>query len=128
MTHVRRVLAPATAIWLFCQIGTVTLTPVALWIAAAHPHAAECTCGHGADAMCPMHRHQPAGDPNNHCSMQAANQTGAAVLTTIIGAPGLIPESTPSLAAPVRSTNVGPTDGGVRGERPVPPDPPPPRA
>lgn len=127
MRHLRRVLAPAAAIWLFCQAATVMLAPVALWI-AADVHAAECTCGHGADALCPMHRHKPAGDPNSHCSMQAANQTGAAVLTTIIGVAGLLPDSTPSLAAPVPSTNVGPTNAGVRGERPVPPDPPPPRA
>ena len=107
MTHLRRVLGPATAIWLFCQVATVMLAPVALWI-AADVHAAECTCGHGADALCPMHRHKPAGDPNNHCSMQAANRTGAAVLTTIIGAAGLIPESAPSFAAPAPSANVCP--------------------
>jgi hypothetical protein len=127
MTHLRRVLAPATAIWLFCQVATVALAPIALWI-AADVHGAECTCGHGADAMCPMHRHKPSADPNSHCSMQAANRTGTAVLTTIIGAAGLIPEPAPSLVAPAPSTNVGPTDADVRGERPVPPDPPPPRA
>ena len=127
MTRLRRALVPLTAVWLSCQIGTVAFVPVALWVSAADPHAAECTCGHGADAMCPMHRHKPAGDPNSHCSMQATNETGTAVLTTIVGAAGLIPESTPSLVAPVPSMHVGPTDVDVRGERPVPPDPPPPR-
>ena len=127
MTRLRRALAPLAAIWLSCQIGTVALVPVALWVNAADPHAAECTCGHGADAMCPMHRHKPAGDPNSHCSMQASNETGTGVLTTIVGAGGLIPESTPSLVAPVPSMNVRPADADVRGERPVPPDPPPPR-
>ena len=127
MTRLRRALVPLAAMWLSCQIGTVALVPVALWVSAADPHAAECTCGHGADAMCPMHRHKPAGDPNSHCSMQAANETGTAVLTTIVGAAGLIPESTPSLVAPVPSMNVRPADVDVRGERPVPPDPPPPR-
>ena len=128
MTHLRRVLAPVTALWLFCQIGTVALVPVALWVGAAGRHAAECTCGHGEDAKCPMHRHKPAGDPNSHCSMQASNEAGAGALTTIVSVAGLLPESTPSLVAPLPSTNVSPTDVDVRGERPVPPDPPPPRA
>jgi hypothetical protein len=128
VTRLRRALVPLATIWLSCQIGTVALVPVALWVSAADPHTAECTCGHGADAMCPMHRHKPAGNPNSHCSMQAANGAGRAVLTTIVGVAGLIPESTPSLVAPVPSTRVRPGDVHVRGERPVPPDPPPPRA
>src|SRR5687768_4638323 len=127
MTLLRRLLAPVTAIWVFCQLGTVALGPVALWVSAADSHDAECTCGHGANAMCPMHRHKPAGDPNSHCSMQASNETGTGVLTTITAAAGLIPESTPSFVAPVPSMNVSPTDVHVVGERPVPPDPPPPR-
>jgi hypothetical protein len=127
MTRLRRALAPLAALWLSCQIGAVALVPVALWVSAADPHAAECTCGHGADVMCPMHRHKPTGDPKSHCSMQASNETGTGVLTTIVGAGGLIPESTPSLVAPASSINVSPTDVDVRGERPVPPDPPPPR-
>lgn len=128
MTRLRRLLAPLAAIWLSCQIGAVALVPVAMWLNAADPHAAECTCGHGADAMCPMHRHKPAGSSSSHCSMQATNGTGTAVLTTLVGVAGLIPESMSSLVAPVPSTNVSPADVDVRGERPVPPDPPPPRA
>ena len=92
MTRLRRVRAPLAAIWLSCQIGTVALVPVALWISAADPHAAECTCEHGADAMCPMHRHTPAGNTNSDCAMQAANGADAAVLTTLVGVAGLIPE------------------------------------
>ncbi len=128
MTRLRRVLAPLAAIWLFCHVGSVALVPVALWVGAADAHAPVCTCGHGADAMCPMHRHKPAGSTESHCSMQAAQGAATAVLTTIGSIAGLIPESTPSLIAPVPSTSVGPTDVDVRGERPVPPDPPPPRA
>jgi hypothetical protein len=127
MTRLRRVFVPLAAMWLSCQVGTVALTPVVMWVSAADPRAAECNCGHGPDAMCPMHRHKPAADPISDCSMQAANETGTAVLTTLVGAAGLIPESTPSLVAPVPSMNVGPTDVDVRGERPLPPDPPPPR-
>jgi hypothetical protein len=126
MTRLRRALAPVTAIWLFCQVGTLALVPAALWISAADRHAAECTCGHGADAMCPMH-HKPTGG-SAPCAMQAANSSEAAVLTTLVGMAGLIAE-------PIRATqpavpSVGPqaADVQVVGERPVPPDPPPPRA
>jgi hypothetical protein len=128
MMRLRRGLAPLAAIWLSCQIGTIALVPVALWVSAADPHAAECTCGHGVDALCPMHRHRPAGNQNSHCSMQAANGAGTAVLRTFVGVAGLIPESTPLLVVPVPSTSVSPADVDLPGERPVPPDPPPPRA
>lgn len=127
MTRLRCALVPLAAMWLFCQIGTIALMPVAMSASAADSRAGVCNCGHGPDAMCPMHRHKPAGDPISHCSMQAADETGTAVLTTIVGAAGLIPESAPSLVAPVPSMNVSPTDVDVRGERPLPPDPPPPR-
>ncbi len=78
--------------------------------------------------VCPMHRHNPAGEPSSDCSMQAVNQTGTAVLTALVGSAGLMPESTPSLLAPLPSVNLSPAEVNVRGERPVPPDPPPPRA
>ena len=128
MTRLRRVLVPLAAMWLSCQLGTVALAPVVLWVSAADPTAAECTCGHGADAMCPMHHHQSPDGPSSHCSMQAATETGTGVLTSLVGAAGPIPESTPSLIAPVPSMRVSPAGVDVRGERPVPPDPPPPRA
>jgi len=127
MSCLRRTLAPLAAIWLSCQIGTVALVPVALWVSAADPHAAECTCGHGADAMCPMHGHKPAEDTNSNCAMQAAKGVATGVLTTLVGSAGLIPESTRSLVPPVPSISVRAFDVDVRGERPVPPDPPPPR-
>jgi hypothetical protein len=128
MTRLRRALAPLTAIWLSCQIGTVALVPVGLWVSVQDPHAAECTCGHGADAVCPMHRHEPAGNTNSDCAMRAANGGATAVLTALVGVAGLIPESTLSLGAPVLSMSVRPVDVDVRVERPVAPDPPPPRA
>src|SRR4030095_6641574 len=97
MAHLRRLLAPLTAIWLVCQVGTVALVPVALWRTAADAHAVECTCGHGhgATAMCPMH-HKQAGQ-SAPCAMQATNSTGTAVLTTLIGLPGFIPHATRSI-------------------------------
>src|SRR5262245_1982647 len=95
MAHVRRLLAPLTAIWLFCQIGTVTLVPVALWITAADPHGMECTCGHGLGAMCPMH-HKPSGD-SAQCAMRSANGAEAAVLAGLVGMIGLVAEPTSSI-------------------------------
>ncbi len=126
MAHVRRVLAPLTATWLFCQIGTVALVPVALWLSAADPHAVECTCGHGVGAMCPMH-HQPAGR-KTPCAMQAANSSESAFLTTLAAVAGLVPELTMSIGPANVAGRVGSADVQVTSRRPIPPDPPPPRA
>ena len=126
MTPLRRVLAPVTAIWLCCQVGTMALAPVALWITAADPRGIECTCGHGAGAMCPMH-HKPT-DESGTCAMQAANLPGSAVLAAINGIAGLVPGSATSIG-PATATQQAPmADVHVNGRRPIPPDPPPPRA
>ena len=125
MTHLRRVLAPVTAIWLFCQVGTVALVPVALWITAADLHEDECTCGHGAGAMCPMH-HKPAGE-SPLCAMRAAHSSEAAVLTTMVGITGLVAEPPRSIGPAVPSAYSRADETRVVGQRPVPPDPPPPR-
>ena len=124
MAHLRRVLAPLTAIWLCCQVGTVALVPVALWI-TADPHGAECTCGHGLGAMCPMH-HKPSGD-SEQCSMRSASGSGEAVVASLFGMIGLVARPTRSIqpAQPSAFRNTG--DVQVADERPVPPDPPPPR-
>ena len=126
MTHLRRVLAPLAAIWLCCQVGTVALVPVALWATASDPHGTECTCGHGLGAMCPMH-HKPSND-SAECAMRAANGPGAAILASLVGIIGLAAEPTRSIQPAVPSTYPRLADARVAGERPVPPDPPPPRA
>jgi hypothetical protein len=126
MTHLRRVLAPVTAIWLFCQVGTVALVPVALWIAAADPHAAECTCGHETGAMCPMH-HKSTGGPAPCAMRAAASGSAAAVLTTLVSMAGLVAEPTRSIQPALPSPYPASADDRVVGERPVPPEPPPPR-
>jgi len=127
MPHLRRVLAPLTAIWLFCQIGTVALVPVAVWFSAADAHPEECTCGHGHGqaAMCPMHH--KSGGKSARCAMQAANSSGAAVFQTLIGTAGLVPEPADSIQPAVPSARARALDVHIAGERPVPPDPPPPR-
>jgi hypothetical protein len=125
MTGLRRMLAPLTAIWLCCQIGTVALVPVALWISATDPHAAECECGHGVGAMCPMH-HKPTG--RTSCAIQSASHSGIAVLMSVAGVAGPMPEQTLSIRPPASSIVLRLTGVHIAGERPVPPDPPPPRA
>jgi hypothetical protein len=125
MTRLRRVLVPFTAIWLTCQVGTIAAVPVALWFTAADLHADECTCGHGLGAICPMH-HKPSGGPEP-CAMGPANGSGAAVLTTLVGIAGLVAEPTCSIQPPMSSASPKAADVHVADERPVPPDPPPPR-
>jgi hypothetical protein len=125
MTPLRRVLAPLTAIWLTCQIGTVALVPVALWVSTADPHAAECTCQHGGEATCPMH-HKPAAP--TRCAMQNANESGTAALTSLSGILGLIPEQASSLTQALAPTDIPSADDHPIGVGVVPPDPPPPRA
>jgi hypothetical protein len=126
MPQLRRVLAPVAALWLLCQAGSVVLVPLALWITVADPHGAECTCGHGLDAMCPMH-HKPVSS-QKRCAMQAADGSGTAVLTSLAGVAGLIPERVPDLVPALATPRVAAPDPHLHGERPVPPDPPPPRA
>jgi hypothetical protein len=125
MAHLRRVLAPLTAIWLLSQVGTVVLVPVALWISGADPHAAECACGHAATVTCPMH-HKPTGSARP-CAMQAANSSGNAVLTSVVVIAGPISEPL-SIRPAILSIHPRPADVHVIGDRPVTPDPPPPRA
>jgi len=43
MTRLRRAHVPLIAMWLSCQIGMIALVPLALWVSAVEPHAAECT-------------------------------------------------------------------------------------
>jgi hypothetical protein len=126
LMRLRRVLAPVAAIWLLCQAGTVAFVPVALFLDAADSHADECTCGHGLGAICPMH-HKPTGD-SAECAMRAANGPAAAVLTSLVGMIGLAVEPGCSILPATASTYRGAAVVHLAGRRPVPPDPPPPRA
>src|SRR4029450_11889001 len=125
MTCLRRLLAPLTAIWLLFQIGTMASVPVSLWIRAANAQAAECMCGHGVGATCPMH-HRPTGG-SVPCALQAANSSGTAILTTLVGMAGVIAEPTASILPTLSSSRVRARHVRVAGAPPLPPDPPPPR-
>lgn len=127
MAQLRRALAPLTALWLLCQVGTVALVPVVLLGTPAAAHGSECTCGHGDGLMCPMHHHQPAGG-SKRCSMQPVDQSGTAVLTALAGIAGFIAQPARSIRPPVSVEHRQAADTLPVGQRPVPPDPPPPRA
>jgi hypothetical protein len=126
MSRLRRVLAPLTALWLLCQVGTLALVPSMLQGSAAAAHATECTCGHGDGSMCPMHHHQPGGPVQ--CSMQPVHHSGTAVLTAVAAIVGFIAQPAGSIEPPRSVAHWHATDARAIGQRPVPPDPPPPRA
>jgi hypothetical protein len=125
MAPLRRLLAPLTAIWLFCQLGTVLLVPVAVSAGASDSHAAECTCGHGAEATCPMH-HKPAGSAKP-CAMQSTNIFGAGAISSLVGIAGVLGVPTHSIGLVDQFARRPALDAHLTGQRPVPPDPPPPR-
>ncbi len=119
-------LAHVAVIWLCAQLGSVALVPATLWITSDHQDAAVCECGHGPHAMCPMH-HKPAGPPTN-CSIRSGDGSGTAVLTGLLSVIGLSEDSTSALSGAIAPPVAVALDAQPIGERPVPPDPPPPRA
>jgi hypothetical protein len=123
MPGLRRLLAPLAAFWLCSQIGVLVFVPVALW-AAADQRSAACTCGHGPHGLCPMH-HAP--DRTSRCAMQATDGSHAAIVTGLIALTGFPPDITPATDPVPDSTAVRSADDRFVGERPIPPDPPPPR-
>ena len=127
MSRLRRLLAPLTALWLLCQVGTLGLVPAMLRGNSPVAHAAECTCGHGDGSMCPMHHHQPGGTPIQ-CSMQAVDHSSTAVLTVVASIAGFIAQPAGSIQPPASLVHLHAADARAIGSRPVPPDPPPPRA
>jgi hypothetical protein len=125
MMHVRRALGTVAAIWLSCQLATLALTPVMLWAGSTDVHAQECTCAHGADALCPMHHKSAPG--SKPCVMQSTSDHAAVVSMSLFGIVGVVPGSVATThAAP--SGRLAIVESQMTAERPVPPDPPPPRA
>jgi hypothetical protein len=124
MTRLRHLLAPIAFVWLTSQAGLLAAMPIALWAGTAE-ELLECRCAHGDHAICPMH-HKPARG-SRICVMQTADQSGAALLASIVNVAGVLP----SPAQPIVPPQVRPVDDlitTVSSRRPVPPDPPPPRA
>jgi hypothetical protein len=120
MTRARRALGPIAAVWLVCQAATLTLVPVLLGTSLA-----ECTCIHGTDASCPMHRTAAAG--SKVCVMQGLTTNATATLNSLFSVVGLMPA--PLLAtAPLPTASPVFLECSMATHRPSLPDPPPPRA
>src|ERR1700730_3488917 len=94
MKRARRLLVAAAAVWLSCQLATVTLTPIAVWVSAAGGVATGCTFTHGADSIGPMHHKSSAGG-TKICVMQSVNDHATVLFVSIF-----------ALAAPVSNTTL----------------------
>jgi len=111
-------------VWLVWQLTVTLAAPVAVWAMAEHIDQAECECGHGPGAMCPMHKNkspQPSG-----CVLRSTNTDVAYAALSFLSAMTLEPSATrvvftrvQALPLPFRSAPI---------ERSVIPDLPPPRA
>src|SRR5437660_8631823 len=126
MTRSRQFLGVVAAVWLLYQLGTAALPPIAFWVNAGQEHAAACTCTHGADATCPMH-HKSAPAGSKICVMQSASHHAALLPTWLFSVAGLMPGST-AFDEPTPTTRVTVGNRPSTITRPIPPDPPPPRA
>jgi hypothetical protein len=123
MSRFRSALARVAIVWLVCQSTSLTAVPVAMWSEATA--ALECTCGHGAHAMCPLHHRSAAG--SHRCAMRALADVDSVLIASLLGPTGLIPASATVTVPPRRVVNATvDVDGAVL--RDAPPDPPPPRA
>jgi hypothetical protein len=107
-----------------CQAATLALVATVLAVSSSES-LLECTCEMGDHRMCPMHHHAAPGV--KVCLMRGADSDGAAVLTTLFGAIAIPPSRTAVALRSGRATviPVAPTSHSLR---PLPPDPPPPRA
>jgi hypothetical protein len=124
MTRMRRISARVAVLWLFGQLASAALTPLAVRAGRADGQTATCTCTHGADAACPMHRNTAR---SKTCVLQSTTGHSAVLLTSLFGITGIVPART-HLLAPARATYVAIVDLQLTLKRPGPPDPPPPRA
>ena len=124
VTRLRHLLAPIAFVWLTSQVGLLAAMPIALWAGTAE-ELLECTCTHGEHAMCPMH-HKPA--PGSRiCLMQSTDDSNAALLASIVHVAGVLAVHTEPIIPP-QARLVDDLVPISSSRRPVPPDPPPPRA
>jgi hypothetical protein len=123
MAQVRRVLGRIAFTWLFVHVGALVLSPVLTLVATAAP--LECTCAHGDHSLCPMHHAPKPG--SRTCSIQASDHGGMAALSPLFSGVGL-PAARAQAAVLEHRAVPGGADSASVSLRPVPPDPPPPRA
>jgi len=124
MALVRRVLGRIALSWVVAHASAILLSPVAVLLATAEAQP-ECTCAHGDHAICPMHHAPKPG--SRTCVVQASGTGDVAALSPLFAGVGM-PVS-PASTTPLEPVTVGsPTELAATTQRPVPPDPPPPRA
>ena len=124
MTRLRR---SAGGFALACvPCSAMTLAGAAIVLAVSSSESLlECTCDTGDHRMCPMHHRSAPGV--KVCLMRSADSDGAAVLTALFGAVAMPPSNT-ATALQSASVTVVLVEPALLSLRPVPPDPPPPRA
>jgi hypothetical protein len=123
MKRLRRALAPIAVAWLLCHAATLTTAPVLFWLGSAEG-LLECTCARGDHAICPMHHKSAAG--SKICLMRGADDSGTAVLTSLLSGVGIVPVTT-NIVTPASTLAVVVSSAAPPSLRPPPPDPPPPR-
>jgi hypothetical protein len=121
MVPTRRRLACACLVW---QLTATLAAPVFVWAVVEHNETAECQCGHGPGAMCPMHRHNMP-KPSD-CVVRSDSPDTSATLASIFG-PVAPPPSYERIAF-VRVTVLSTGYNRHVIARPFEPDFPPPRA
>jgi hypothetical protein len=123
MARVRSALRAVAMTWLVLQSAALVSTPVLLSLASQETEP-ECTCIHGANAICPMH-HKPA--PGSKICVIGSADNGLASLTSLFHLTSLAPVRIQPLSlAFAERTFVHPLASPLF--QIIAPDPPPPRA
>lgn len=122
MVLIRSARAAIAALWLACHVGLFALVPIVLL--ADRSYAADCTCPGGGDAPCPMHHKFNAP---SRCALRASGRFPIAPLPSSFAEPAVLTRA----IDPIGLMPIASCPGfsiAFRAERPLPPDPPPPRA
>jgi hypothetical protein len=125
MVRMRRVLGLVAIVWLVGQVGLSALTLLLLETSGPALSEAACTCTHGPDAACPMHRNTAPG--SRTCVLRGAGDHTAILLGSLFATTGLAMERM-RLLAPATSGSVAIGVCHMIIRQPGSPDPPPPRA
>jgi hypothetical protein len=108
--------------WLVVQLTSTLAVPTIVW--SSMQSQSECQCGHGAGAICPMHKHNVPKDGG--CVLRSGAPDTAATVLSFLSPIGLEPVAT---RANLARATVLPTPFIHHAiDRPVTPDLPPPRA
>jgi hypothetical protein len=110
-------------VWLVWQLTVTLAAPVAVWATTDHTDQAECECGHGSRAMCPMHKNK--GSQPSGCVLRSTDTDVASAALSFLSATA--PEPTATRVVFMRVRQLPPIFTSAPIERPVTPDLPPPR-